>query len=391
MAVFTLESLMQPTTKDEWQASIYQVLTLLGTDVTSWKSGSVVPAIVTGVSVVAGALSSSISYLANSGFVRSATGAGLDLKSEGDYNVTRIPSTFAKGNVLVQNVSGGVYALSPGDLIVANPTTGKEYANTQSVTIGAGEVNLSIEVQAVESGSASTSGSGQITQLVTSLNGVSLSNPTALVGQDAESDYDYRRRCLESIGAISPNGPADAYSYVARTATRNADGSAIGVTRVREVKDLSGHLTVYCATATGGVPGTVGDPDTDLGKIQSEFDLLCEPLCVDSMATAATEKVVPVAYQVWMYNDSGMTEADITGKIATKLAQWFSARPIGGDIISANGYVFHSQLQAEIGDEIDEIFRVAVVSPSADVAILGNEVPVLGAITATITQLPRRN
>ena len=383
MAVFSLSSLFTPTTKDEWEASMYEVLSLLGTDVTSWKSGSVVPAILTGTAICLGALSTTVAYFAGAGFLREATSSALDAKGQGDYDVTRLPATFASGVVVVSNSSGGVYSLAPGDLVVANPASGKEYVNADSETIGAGATGLLIPVVAREAGSDSTSVAGEITSLVTSLNGVTVTNTTAIVGSDEESDEAYIARCLDSVGAPSPNGPADSYSYVAKSALR-ADGSAIGVTRVREIADGYGNLSVYVATPTGSV-------DTaDVAIIQGEIEQKCEPLGVASTAISATPLVQNITYQVWMYNDSGLSSGQVESLIASKLAEWFAVRPIGGDIISGLGYLYHSQLSAEIGDTVDEIFRVSVTGPAGDVSVAGTEVPVLGTITATVTQVARR-
>jgi len=383
MSVFSLSSLFTPTTKTEWEDSMYEILSLLGTDVTSWKSGSVVPAIITGTAICLGALSTTISYFAGAGFLREATGEALDAKGQGDYNVTRLAATFATGVVVLSNSSGGVYSLDAGDLVVSNPTTGKEYTNSGSVTIGAGATGVLVPVVAREAGSDSTSVAGEVTLLVTSLNGVTVTNTTAIVGNDAESDTAYIARCLDSVGVVSPNGPADAYSYVARSALRS-DGTAIGVTRVREIADGYGNLNVYVADSGGGI-----EVD-DVAIIQGELEEKCEPLAVAATAISATPLVQNVTYQVWMYNDSGLSSAQAEAEIATKLASWFAARPIGGDVISGIGYLYHSQLSAEIGDTIDEIFKVSVTGPSGDVTVAGTEVPVLGTISATITQVARR-
>ena len=383
MPVFSLSSLFTPTTKDEWESSIYEVLSLLGTDVTSWKSGSVVPAIVTGTSICLGALSTTISYFAAAGYLRTATGLALDAKGQGDYDVQRIDATFATGNVVLDNSSGGVYVLAAGDLVVANPSSGKEYTNVSAETIGAGETGKVVAVVAREAGADSTSVAGEVTSMVTSLNGVTVTNTTAIVGNDAESDIAYVSRCLDSVGAISPNGPPDAYAFVAKSAER-PDGSSIGVTRVSEVADGYGNLTVYVATNSGVVAGS------DVAIIQEEVEQKCEPLSVAATVESAVALVVDITYQVWMYNDSGLSNSQVETFIAAKLAAWFSTRPIGGDVISGLGYLYHSQISSEIGDSIDEIFRVSVTGPALDVAVAGSEVPVLGTISATVTQVPRR-
>jgi phage-related baseplate assembly protein len=167
-------------------------------------------------------------------------------------------------NVTIDNASGNIYAIDPGDLILLNTATDATYRNTALVNIGSMQTGVIVAVQADIEGSGGTAAAGAIDDFVTTFLGLSVTNDAALVGTDAELDPELRSRAELATGALSPNGPADAYRYFAASAVRAADGEAIGVTRIKVTPDGAGGVAVVVATGSGGGTGTSGDPDTDL-------------------------------------------------------------------------------------------------------------------------------
>lgn len=388
MALFTLADLTTPLTRDQVKEKIYDVLALVGTNTTTWKPGAPTRTMIAAVSIILAAFSELTALIAKSGFLELAEKAWLALVAWYVYGVKKEYASFAEGEVTLVNSGGGIYLLDPDDLTVSNPTTGKQYRNTGSVSLGA-LATVTIPIRAVEAGSASTSSPGTITELVTTLIGVTCTNAAPVVGLDEEGDPELRVRCAEKLGALSPFGPWDAYSFAARNA-RRADGTRVGVTRVRTKKDGYGNVTTYVATSSGGVTGTVGDLDTDLGAVDEAIQQYSAPLAVTAWVVSATPVAVPVSYRVSMYNTSGLTQAEIIALIAARLVTFMSAQPIGGNVVGVDpGKVFKDAIATAIGATLPQIFHVEVTLPAADVVLTVSQVPTLGTVTpVAITQVP---
>jgi len=384
----TVDELTTPLTRQDVEQSIYDILGALGVNTTLWKSGSVVRAFVTASSSVIAALSQLQALIAKSGFVGLSAGDWLTLAAKYVYGVLREDATFATGDVTLVNAGGGVYGLGADDLIVGNASSGKTYRNTGAFVLGA-FATLTIEVRATEAGSESSAGTGQITLLVTPLVGVSCSNALPLTGIDAESDPSVQLRCAEKLGSLSPDGPWDAYAFAARTAMR-PDGSPIGVTRVRIVKDGFGNVFVYVASAAGAVSGTVGNLTTDLGLVDENIQRLAAPLAVTAQVSSAVPVSQAVTYELWMYNTSARTVAQVQAIVNSALAAFFSAQPVGGNVIDPDpGKIFVDAIRATIASSLPEIFHVVVTVPAADLALAANEVATLGTPSAiNVHQVP---
>lgn len=390
MPLYTLAALTTPLTRDEVRAKIYDVIGLVGTRTTSWKPGSVVRTMITASSIVLAAFSELQALVARSGFLELAEDRWLALVAWHVYGVEKQGATFATGEVTLTNAGGGIYQLDPGDLIVSNPDTGKTYRNVGSLNLAALATMSGVLVEAIEAGAASSSAPGTVVELVTPLLGVSVTNPIAIVGRDPEEDPALRARCSEKLGSLSPMGPWDAYAYAARTATR-ADGSVIGVTRVRVAKGTgNGILSIYVATPTGGVTGTAGNPNTDLGVIDEAIQQRAAPLAVTANVQSTQSVAIDVSYRLWLYNTSGLTTDEIEDAIAERLVAFMSAQPIGGNVAGAGpGKLYLDALRTAIGSAVPQIFHVTLTEPSADVQLAISAVPVLGSVTATaIAQIP---
>lgn len=382
----SFDALITPLTRQEVQSSIYQVLAAVGVDTTTWKPGAVVRTMIAGVSVVLAALSELQAKVARSGFLELSEGDWLTVVAHHVYNEDRIEATYAEGEVTLTNTGGGIFNLDPDDLVVGNPDTGKTYRNTEVIALGALQT-LTIPIRATEAGAASTSLPGTITVLETTLVGVTVTNATAVVGRDAELDADLRRRCSEKLGSLSPMGPWDAYAYAARNAMHD-DGTSVGVTRVRQLKDGAGGVTTWVATASGTVTGDPDDPDTDLGIVNEAIQQLAAPLAVTAVVEGASTLVLAITYEAWAYNTSGLTDEQLGDLIGAKLSAFASGQPIGGNVVGLDpGKVFRSAIIAAIGAARPEIFRVDLTLPADDLELDIDEVPVLGTVTGTVHQI----
>ncbi len=375
----TLDDLATPLTAAEVQDATYAALASVGTNTTSWKPGAVVRTIIAIFAAVIAAWTAITARFARLGFADLSTGAWLRLVAWYVYRVAPNDATFATGSITLVNGSGGVYDEAIGDLIVTNPTTKKSYRNAEAFHLGALET-ITVAISAVEIGSASTAEPGDIALLTTPLNGVSCSNAGRVVGRDNEDDASLRARCGERLGALSPMGPWDAYSYAVKSALRS-DGSALGVTRVRILKDGFGHVTVLLADAAGAIAAQ--DIDTANDAIARN----AEPQCVTATAVSATALPVNVTYSAWLYNTSARTDAQIEQAIAASLSAFMARQPISGNIVPGDtaGKVFASSVSDAIGSAMSEIFRVTVAG--GDVTVAQTEVPVLGSVTPTVIQV----
>lgn len=387
MALFTLDELVTPASKEEVQASIYQALATLGVNTTLWKSGGVVRTTIVGMSIVLAALSQVQARIARSGFLELSEGAWLTLVAHHVYGEDRFEATFAAGKVTLTNTGGGLYSLDPGDLIVSNGD--KTYRNLLAFTLNPTSI-LDVDIEATEVGSASSTGPGTIDTLVTTLTNVTCTNASSVTGVDEESDALLRQRCYLKLGSLSPFGPWDAYLYAMRTAA-DADGVNLGVTRGRITKDGYGNVNIYCATATGAVPGTVGDLGTPLGLVDYAIQTKAAPESVTANTFAATEVPISVTYEVWMYNTTGRTVSEIAAAIQVSLSAFIAAQPVGGNVVSGVGTVYLDGIRRAIASAFEEIFHVDVTSPAGDTTLTFNEVATLPT-TPTVTaihQVPR--
>lgn len=384
----TLEKLTTPLTVDEVKTSIYQVLAAVGTNTTGWKPGAVVRTIVAAVAILVASLSELMALIAKSGFLELAEGDWLTLVAKYVFGVKRVEATFAVGQVTLSNSSGGVYVFDPGDLVVINPTRKKTYTNTTAFTLGALETGKVIDIRAVEVGADSTSPPGTISEIETPLIGVTCTNAAAVVGLDAETDPVLRTRCLEKLSSLSPNGPRDAYAFVARGATRPS-GELIGVTSVRVSKSSdTGIVTVTVAGASGSISGDVNDPLTDLGAINMQIQTSVVSDGVTAFVQSALPLAIPITYEAWVYNVASLTPAQIQTQIASKLTTFMSSQPIGGNVIPpAVGKVFKDAIWTAIGATRPEIFHVVVTAPAGDVDVAEMQKPILGAVTCTAIHL----
>lgn len=393
----TLEQLTTPLTLDEVRASIYAVLATVGVNTTTWKPGAVVRTIITACALVIAAASRMTALIAASGFLALATGNWLILCAKYTFGVDALEASFASGTVTLTNTGGGVYGPFAADTVTfSSSVSGKSYRNTSVFSVAALETGIVVNVRAIEAGSASTVNAGDLSAIVSpAMLGVLSSNSTAIIGQDAELDQALRLRSVESLGARSPNGPADAYAYIARSAGRDANGNpiiitasnpgaSIGVNRVRPVKDGVGGLDLYIATATGGVTGTPEDLTSDLGIVDDLCQRYAAPLACTLRTQSAINRSVNVSYEIWLYQTS-LTDAQIVQAINDGLNAFIPLRPIGGDVINGVGAVWASALEAIIGSAQAApstpigIFRTVLTTP--DTVLASNEVPVLGVVT----------
>lgn len=380
--MISLSDLFTPLTTDQAQETILDMARAAGLDVDSWSAGDPTRTL---LAIVARALSwvtTAASQFASGGFRTYATGDWLTLVAADIYGVTRREATYATGTVTLTNGGGGVYVIAAGDLTFSNTATGKTYRNTSGGTLNA-LGTLDVDVIAEEAGSASTAAIGAIDALVTTILGVTCSNAAAVVGIDAETDAEVTEACGESLAALSPDGPRDAYSYVAKHTAR-PDGSIIEINRTRVVAtSATGDVEVTLATATGAPAGG------DVTLIDTALQEQVVPATATLTTQAATEHALSVVYTAYVPSTCALTDTEVADAVEASLVAYCSAMPIGGRRLTpgGTGYVFHDLLRARISDAVADIFSVTLSTPAADVALLDTDVPVVTVSSYTIVRV----
>lgn len=377
--MFTLASLLVQQTKEYLYQLALDVAESVGVDTTSWQPGDPTRSLYHVESEALSALETMNVGFIESGFLDYATGDWLKVLAEQVYGVVVPDATFATTSVTLTNTGGGIYIVEANDLTFKNTATGRTYHNTEGGTLSGTPGTLTLTVVADEAGSESSAGAGEIDELVTTLLGVTCSNASAAVGTDEQSAATTRQQCRDKLGSLSPNGPKDAYSYVARNAALT--GTSV-VTRVRVYPDSdTGEIDIYVA----GASGAVGAPDVAL--VEEAIATWATPLCITPTVASASSVVVPVTYTLWIYKSCNKTSGEVAADVATALGAMFAARPIGGDIIppATSGALYKSMIESTIRATFpNHAFRVTVASPASDTALTVGQIAALGTVTPTV-------
>ena len=381
-----LSDLFKEETRDEVFSSILTIAGDVALKVTAWQEGQPFRALLTYVSQKISDTTKLTAEAIRGGLLDSATGGWLTLLARSVYRVDRDLAKAAQGGAFrFDNAGADEQTIAPGDLVVAHSVSGKTYTNLAEVVIPAGGFVDGVVMLASEAGTASDAGPGMVTELVSAIVDVTCTNEEALLGRDEELDEPLRVRCRNKLGSLSPNGPREAYSYVATT-PYFPDGTpcaptSVAITRTLVVaNELTGFLTTYLATATGAPSGP------DVAIVDAAFDKWATPWCTTSSAAPAVEVVVPVTYQVWIAGSS-LTSLQVQSVIAAAIASYFATVPISGYKIPPDvlGKLYVEAIRTAISKATPGIIKVAVTLPAADLELEVGEVAKLGAITPTVT------
>ncbi len=376
MAQLTVAELITPSTSEQVKTKLYEIAALIGLITTAWQKLSPLRAVFAVLSVLFSGYTEVQAEINRSAWVETATGNWLTIVARLMYGVTREPATFAVGVVTVDNTGGGSYPYLPGELIFLNSTTGKTYFNVSAVTIDPLEQDVLVDVQAHEAGEASTATPGQIDAFTSAGSGLVCSNALAIVGVDAETDEALRVRCLVSLGALSPNGAADAYRYVATSLELNG---GVDVTRCEVLPPPGdGTVTVVIAGPSGAVSG---------GDVTSVDDAF-HALIVREVDTVTTQSAVNsiVAYTLTVYYavGSGLLTGDVETLAEDAITAYLPTVRIGGEILQAGPSRGVAWRAIEgVVRSASPFFREVKLASETDHVMAATDVAVPGTITVT--------
>lgn len=376
----TFEELTTPVTAEQVETTVLNVATALGLNVTSWNPFGISRALITVMARSIAVYSSLLSDLARSPFLGYAKGPWLTFLAKYNYGAARYAATFASGVVTISNARPVAQSLASGALVVANVVTGKTYRNT-SPYVSAGLDTVDVTFLAEEAGSASTSQSGQITQLVTSVVGVRVANTLAFIGVEEETDAALTDRARLARSALSPNGAKDAYRYVLTSPELNP--TVVPITRVIAYPSYgTAHTVTYCATASG--TPSAGDLATCVASIVSKV----EPQGVIAEVYGAVPVVVSISGTVVVESES-LSDAAIVAAVVNAAGAYVNSLPIGGKVIppATTGRLDQSMLAARIAAALPSIVDVSITTPTADIPVAFNQVLSLGAAAFTVVRV----
>jgi hypothetical protein len=252
------------------------------------------------------------------------------------YITGALGNTAANGAWVVSGVTANTFTLvgSSGN---GAYTVGSATAYVPTVAAFAADV----------SGSASSAAVNTVTATVTSLVGVSCSNPAAWTGTDTQSNTSLANTCRLKLQALSPNGPKGAYQYFALNAVSvglSIIPQAIVSTPINRpplvVNDYTtGTPTVTIANASG--PPTASDVTAVTAVLQAE----CVPSTVTLACQAAAAASVTVVLNLWV-PAAQVTAATTIASAAT--SAYFANLAIGGvtdpgtstaNVVPIQGYI----------------------------------------------------
>lgn len=319
----TVEQLTTAPTADELFDQMILWLVNQGLPADKWRPNGVARSILRAVATVFVLLAGVITLVNGGGFLETARGDFLTLLARYVYGVERVTATFASGTANLTNSGGGVYTWQPGELVIRNSVTRKLYRNTLIFSLNPGETDKPCTVEALEIGTASNAGSGQVTELAITAAGVTVTNPAPIVGIDDQLDDALRAECLARLGALSMLGPRGAYAYAVQSA-KNA-GVPVSVNRW-VISPASSNGTVSIRVASPSGPATVGD----VAAIKTRIEEVARPDVVKVDLDTVSTLTYTATLTVWARFSEGLTEDAIRVPVLAALADYGARYAIGG-------------------------------------------------------------
>jgi phage-related baseplate assembly protein len=340
----------------------------MGLPVTTWRTGDPTRSLYKYLATTLASLEGVNAEFIKAGFLSTAEGEWLTVLAWEVYGVPRVEATYADPTVSIVNNGGGNFTFEPGEAIFANSLTDKTYHNNNTVTFSGLGATATFELEADEAGSDSTAGLNEIDLIITSMLGVAITGSTVGIATDEQSDEALKEQCRASLGALSPNGPHDAYEYVARNSTLTGQ---TGVTRAKSLGSPTGAVTVYIAGPSGPVDGAA------VTAVQDAVERWSTPLTANPTVISAA--AFNTAATVTISKKPALTQTDdeIESEIESAIVTTFAEVPIGG----TDTTVADSILQTAIHNRFPDLLYSVDVEFTPALVLASDEVPVLTTLT----------
>ncbi len=369
--MLSFQQLATPVTEDQALDVILVRLTELGFSGTSWQSGSPQLTICRAAALLYSKATELVQTLLYAGYNDFAEGEYLTRFSLSNYDNTRVAAVAAQYTVRHTVAAGeGPYTVAAGALLASNGTY--KYRSLTGATLTSA-TPTDIVYQAEIPGSAPTAADNTITTLITTLVGVTITNPLdSLVraGADEETDASLRIRNSTKWATLSVERPSDGYKHAVLSVLPN----------FRVVVDDTnpqgpGTVDIYIASATGVAGGT------DETTAQTEVDRIKSPTAtVDVIIAASTAiNVIGDVYIQTAYNTAATQLA-----IEEAVADYINSLDIGGVNLGASRVIPLDGIEGAIRS-VQGVKNVDLSSPAADTTITQFDVAILGTLALSYT------
>lgn len=367
----SIYSLFSVATAEAILATGLEVATSLGLVPTSWRAGDPTRASFKTVAEVLASREEVQAGYIKGGFRSTAEGDWATVNAREVYGVERVEATYATSTLTVDNSGGASYEdQAEGSITFRSSLSGKTFHNVSAVTILPLATGTVVEVIADESGSDSSAAVDEIDEVVTALPGVSVTSSTQAIGVDEQQDEALGEQCDATLGALSPNGPKDAYEYV----VRNSDlTGSTEITRADADGDsATGDVTVYVAGSSGPVTGAA------VSAAQAAVDIWAEPITPTALVVNSTGQAIDYTMTV-----SGTDiPAGYAAAIESRVSSLLATVDIGG-VVARSAIIAAAQSYLEEAGATD--VDVVLTVPAASVSLATGYVPTPG--TASITEV----
>lgn len=249
--------LIKIPTKDEFVTTFVSLFKLGGFPIASWHSGSLHKHTVETESSIFVDLSTSIQSIAKAGLIKLAGEVAdewVDLCAENVFDEERKGAVYTKGSVTITDAEGvGPVDISAGSFWIANADGSLRFVNLAAATV---PLNGSVAVtfQAETAGAAWNVSNGALTEALTPIPGLEVSNPALAdtgtwitqQGTDKETNAELADRCINKWATLGTGSNDDAYLY-------NTKSVAAEITRAKVYSPGGGSVRVVVAGASGPV------------------------------------------------------------------------------------------------------------------------------------------
>lgn len=295
-----------------------------------------------------------------------------DLHALDVYGVDRIQATNSTPTVTLFNAGGGIFPVEAGSHTFKCSATGATFHVTGVLapTPGPSGVlfpgqSMTLSLVSDDAGSSATVTDGEIDQIVTTMLGVEITASTSSIALNKQDLESLKQDCRDTRGALSPDGPPDAYEFVARQEALT--GSSV-VTRSRSTNDSDTlEVTVYIAGADGDVDMTT------VTQVQAAIEIWATPLCVRPTVLSATNTPINIVAAV----TGPDVPADFIAQCTDAIRRYLNTLPIADE---SGGIVYIDPLRAVFHTLPFKLTNVVHTIPAADIPYDPGHVPVLGAV-----------
>lgn len=348
----SLADLVTPSTQPEALAASLAICTALGLPTTAWQPIQAIPTVMATNAQIAADASTIRARIAQGGYPSYAAqmvdGNGVEVTSWMDliakefYNVTRNSATPATGPVPLSNTGGTSYPFTPANpLRFQNPVSGATYATTGTGSVLASSVtSVSVSADAAYVGTRGITGAGAVLTMLTPLAHVTaLPLVTSLVGNGQESNAALLARGQGKIANISPNGPTQAYDYVAQSIPVGTPSAVAPYAVSSQITRSTAYSNPGSGTVQFTVANAAGPPTSaDLAVVSAAIQNQVVPMSVLATVQAATAFSLTLGFIVAVKASAGLTATQIITNIEAVLANFVASVPIGGFNAHAVGY-----------------------------------------------------